>query len=45
MARGDAVIANSQFTADSIASQYPFARDALTVIPRGTDFAQYEHKR
>jgi glycosyltransferase involved in cell wall biosynthesis len=41
MARGDVVIANSQFTADSIASQYPFARDTLTVIPRGTDFAQY----
>ncbi len=42
MARGDVVIANSQFTADSIAAQYPFARDRLTVIPRGTDFASYE---
>jgi glycosyltransferase involved in cell wall biosynthesis len=41
MARGDAVIANSQFTADSIALQYAFARAKLTVIPRGTDFAQY----
>lgn len=42
MARGDAVIANSQFTANSIAAQYPFAREHLTVIARGTDFAQYD---
>ena len=42
MARGDVVIANSQFTADSIAAHYPFARSKLTVIPRGTDFAHYE---
>jgi glycosyltransferase involved in cell wall biosynthesis len=42
MARGDAVIANSQFTADMIARHYPFARDKLTVIPRGTDLARYD---
>lgn len=42
MARGDVVIANSQFTADSIATQYPFAKNRLTVIPRGTDFARYD---
>lgn len=42
MARGDQVIANSQFTADVIADRYPFARDKLTVIPRGTDFARYD---
>lgn len=42
MARGDVVIANSQFTADSIAAQYPSAHSKLTVIPRGTDFARYD---
>ncbi|GAB5509024.1 MAG: glycosyltransferase family 4 protein [Hyphomicrobiales bacterium] len=41
MARGDKVIANSQFTADVIADRYPYAREHLTVIPRGTDFGQY----
>lgn len=42
MARGDKVIANSQFTADVIADRYPYAREKLVVIPRGTDFAQYD---
>lgn len=42
MARGDTVIANSQFTADVIAGRYPYAREHLTVIPRGTDFSQYD---
>ncbi|MFK7793346.1 MAG: glycosyltransferase family 4 protein [Devosiaceae bacterium] len=42
MARGDKVIANSQFTANSIAAQYPFAHERLAVIPRGTDFARYD---
>jgi hypothetical protein len=42
MARADAVIANSQFTAASIIAQYPFARDTLTVIPRGTDLARFD---
>ncbi|MEM1284401.1 MAG: glycosyltransferase family 4 protein [Pseudomonadota bacterium] len=42
MARGDRVIANSQYTADRIAAQYPFARDRLVVIPRGTDFSRYD---
>lgn len=42
MARGDVVIANSQFTAESIAAQYPFAKTKLSVIPRGTDFARYD---
>ena len=41
MARGDAVIANSQFTADAIERAYPFARGRLCVIPRGTDFARF----
>ena len=37
MARSDAVIANSQFTADRIASLHPFARARTHVIPRGVD--------
>jgi len=37
MARGDVVIANSQFTADLVAGLYPPARDRLRVIHRGTD--------
>jgi len=41
MARGDIVIANSQFTADQIARLYPIARDRLRVIPRGTDLTRF----
>jgi glycosyltransferase involved in cell wall biosynthesis len=41
MARGDVVIANSQYTADMIARLYPEARDRLRVIPRGTDLRAY----
>lgn len=41
MARGDFVIANSQFTADEIARLYPFARGRLCVIPRGTDLTRF----
>ena len=41
MARGDVVIANSQFTADAIERLYPFARGRLSVIPRGTDLARF----
>jgi len=41
MARGDIVIANSQFTADEIARLYPIARDRLRVIPRGTDLTRF----
>jgi glycosyltransferase involved in cell wall biosynthesis len=37
MARGDIVIANSQFTADSIARLYPHSREKLRVIHRGAD--------
>jgi glycosyltransferase involved in cell wall biosynthesis len=37
MARGDVVIANSQFTADLVAGLYPRARDRLRVIHRGAD--------
>lgn len=37
MARGDAVIANSHYTADLIGRQHAFARDKVRVIHRGTD--------
>ncbi|MBV6656135.1 MAG: glycosyltransferase family 4 protein [Devosiaceae bacterium] len=40
MARADAVIANSRFTAASIIEQFPYAQDAITVIPRGTDLSR-----
>ena len=41
MARGDVVIANSQFTADEIGRLYPIARGRLRVIPRGTDLTRF----
>jgi glycosyltransferase involved in cell wall biosynthesis len=41
MARGDAVIANSHYTAEMIRRLYPFARDKIAVIPRGADFAKF----
>ncbi|MDB5592296.1 glycosyltransferase family 4 protein [Enterovirga sp.] len=41
MARGDAVIANSGYTADLIRQTYPAASDRIRVIPRGTDLARF----
>ena len=41
MARGDAVIANSEYTAGLIARLYPWARARLRVIHRGTDFSKF----
>lgn len=41
MARGDAVIANSHFTAATIRQLYPFAQDRLAVIHRGSDLAAF----
>src|SRR4051812_4108123 len=41
MARGDAVIANSHYTADLIRAAYPQAASRLRVIHRGTDFAAF----
>lgn len=38
MAKGDAVIANSAYTARRIAELYPFARQNIRVIERGIDF-------
>ncbi|WP_436642283.1 glycosyltransferase [Microbaculum sp. FT89] len=42
MARGDAVIANSRFTADLIESRHRQARGKLTVIYRGTDLTKFD---
>ena len=41
MARGDVVIANSDFTADLINRNHPFARERVRVIHRGTDFRRF----
>ena len=41
MARGDAVIANSHFTAERILRMHPFAADRIRVIHRGTDFRAF----
>ena len=41
MARGDAVIANSHFTADTIVKLFPFAREKLRVIHRGADLRAF----
>src|SRR3712207_783405 len=41
MARGDAVIANSHYTADLIRSLHPQAGDRIRVIHRGTDFGVF----
>jgi glycosyltransferase involved in cell wall biosynthesis len=42
MARGDAVIANSQYTADLIVQRYGTRRDRLEVIHRGIDPARFD---
>lgn len=41
MARGDAVIANSHYTADLIRRLYPAAEPRISVIYRGTDLAEF----
>lgn len=41
MARGDAVIANSQWTADHILASYSFRPRLLAVIPRGIDLSAF----
>lgn len=42
MARGDAVIANSRFTATMIEDRHSIARGRVTVIYRGTDFSKFD---
>lgn len=41
MARGEKVIANSEFTADHIRTQHPWAASRIVVIPRGVDVAKF----
>ncbi len=41
MARGDAVIANSQFTRSRILGLHPFAADRIVVIHRGSDLQAF----
>ena len=41
MARGDCVIANSHFTANSIAALYPASRERIVVIHRGADLRAF----
>ncbi len=41
MARGQAIIANSAFTAEHIAKTYPQARERIAVIYRGVDFRRF----
>lgn len=41
MARGDAVIANSAYTAGLIRSLYPAASDRIRIVHRGTDLARF----
>jgi glycosyltransferase involved in cell wall biosynthesis len=41
MARGDAVIANSHYTAGLILESYPFAEPRLKVVHRGTDLTAF----
>lgn len=42
MARGDAVIANSQWTARHIRSEYAFPPRKLVTIPRGIDLSRFD---
>jgi glycosyltransferase involved in cell wall biosynthesis len=42
MVRGDAVIANSEWTAQHISSEYGSAPKRLVVIPRGVDLARFD---
>jgi len=42
MARGDAVICNSQYTAQIVSERHPDARDRLSVIHRGVDLEEFQ---
>ncbi|MEM1397097.1 MAG: glycosyltransferase family 4 protein [Pseudomonadota bacterium] len=41
MARGDIVIANSEFTAETVRALYPFGATKMIVIPRGADLKDF----
>jgi glycosyltransferase involved in cell wall biosynthesis len=42
MVKGDAVIANSQWTADHIAREHHIARKRITIIHRGVDLEEFD---
>ncbi len=42
MARGERVIANSDFIADHIRTHHPFAAERIRVIPRGVDLDSFD---
>jgi len=42
MAKGDVVIANSNFTADHILREHGIAPDRITIIPRGVDMSAFD---
>jgi glycosyltransferase involved in cell wall biosynthesis len=44
MARGDRIIANSNFTADHVRRQYPKVANRIVVIPRGVDIAKFSQE-
>jgi glycosyltransferase involved in cell wall biosynthesis len=45
MARGDAVIANSEFTREHILTHYDIERARITAIPRGVDLDVFDRAR
>ncbi|MBR9826806.1 MAG: glycosyltransferase family 4 protein [Alphaproteobacteria bacterium] len=42
MARGERVIANSNFIKDHVIEQHPFAKERIRVIPRGVDLERFD---
>ncbi|WP_300532366.1 glycosyltransferase family 4 protein [Maricaulis sp.] len=42
MAKGERVIANSEFIRDHICHEHPFAAERVTVIPRGVDLERFD---
>lgn len=42
MVRGDAVIANSRYTAQLIAERYDTLQERIAIIPRGTDLTRFD---
>lgn len=42
MARGDVVIANSNWTKALVESRFPFAKGKVIAIPRGTDLSEFD---
>src|SRR6185437_6473579 len=42
MVKGDAIIANSQWTADHIVREHKIPREQISVIPRGVDLEEFD---